>query len=89
MLYLLVCGDKSKPEVDVVLCDNHPERTDDGTLIFRNEGRGDMCAYPGGCLSIQRACFGGKEASPSFLFDIREGFPSNRGVSISYLGDAR
>ena len=35
MLYLLVYGEKNAPEVDVILCDNHPDRTSDGTLISR------------------------------------------------------
>ena len=89
MLYLLVYGDKASPEVDVILCDNPPERTNDGTLIFRNEGQRDMYVYPGDYLSIQHAYFGGKEAKPSFLFDIREGSPSNEGVSMTYPGDVR
>lgn len=89
MLYLLVCGDKASPEVDVILCDNHPERTNDGTLIFRNERQRDMYVYPGDYLSIQHACFDGKDAKPSFLFDLRDGAPSTEGVSMVYPGDVR
>lgn len=89
MLYLLVYGDKAAPEVDVILCDNHPERTNDGTLIFRNEGQQDFYVYPGDYLSIQHAYFGGKDAKPSFLFDIREGSPSTEGVSMVYPGGVR
>nr|DAK85155.1 MAG TPA: hypothetical protein [Caudoviricetes sp.] len=48
-----------------------------------------MYVYPGDYLSIQHACFGGKDAKPSFLFDIREGSPSNEGVSMTYPGDVR
>lgn len=89
MLYLLVYGDKAAPEVDVILCDNHPERTNDGTLIFRNEGQQDFYVYPGDYLSIQHAYFGGKDAKPSFLFDLRDGAPSTEGVSMVYPGDVR
>lgn len=89
MLYLLVYGEKSHPWVDVILCDNHPDRTNDGTLIFKSEGQPDFYVYPGDYLSIQHAHFCGKEARPSFLFDIREGSPANEGVSMTYPGDVR
>lgn len=89
MLYLLVYGEKNAPEVDVILCDNHPDRNSDGTLIFKNEGQPDFYVYPGDYLSIQHAYFGGKEARPSFLFDIRGGSPNNEGTSITYPGDVR
>lgn len=26
MLYLLIYGDKNSPDVDVILCDHHPDR---------------------------------------------------------------
>lgn len=86
MLYLLVYGDKASPEVDVILCDNHPERTNDGTLIFRNEGQQDFYVYPGDYLSIQHAYFGGKDAKPSFLFDLRDGALALRACPWSTRG---
>lgn len=86
MLYLLVYGDKSQPLVDVILCDNHPDVTDEGTLVFRNEGQEDFYVYPGDCLSVQHACFGGEAASPAYLFDVRAGSPSAGGKSLTYPG---
>lgn len=89
MLYLLIYGDKSAPDVDVILCDRHPERTDEGTWVFKNEGQPDFYVYPGDYLSIHHAYFGGKAAKPAFFFDIREGSPNNEGVSMVYPGDVR
>lgn len=89
MLYLLVYGEKNHPKVDVILCDDHPERTNDGTLIFKNEGQPGFYVYPGDYLSIQHAYFGGKEAAPEFLFDMRSGSPNTEGVSMTYPGDIR
>lgn len=87
MLYLLVYGDKSHPLVDVILCDNHPDVTDEGTLVFRNEGQEDFYVYPGDYLSVQHAYFGGKEASPAYLFDVRSGSPSVGGKPLAYPED--
>lgn len=84
MLYLLAYGGKSHPMVDVILCDNHPDVTDEGTLVFRNEGQEDFYVYPGDYLSVQHACFGGKAASLAYLFDIRAGSPSTEGKSLTY-----
>lgn len=64
MLYLLVYGDKSHPLVDVILCDNHPDVTDEGTLVFRHEGQEDFYVYPGDYLSVQCAYFGGGRLLP-------------------------
>lgn len=86
MLYLIVYGDKNRPQCDVVLCDNHPERTPDGTLIFKNEGQPDLYFYPGDYISIQHAYFGGKAAAPAYLFDYRMGSPS---VEPKDLGSER
>lgn len=89
MLYLLVYGDKSHPLVDAVLCDNHPDVTDEGTLVFRNEGQKDFYVYPGDYLSVQHAYFGGKAASPAYLFDIRAGSSSAEGKSLTYPEDMK
>jgi len=83
MLYLLVYGDKAKPLVDVILCDNHPDVTDEGTLVFRNEGQKDFYVYPGDYLSIQHASFGGEAAAPAYLFDFRAGSLSAEGKPIT------
>lgn len=87
MLYLLIYGDKSHPLVDVILCDSHPDVTDDGTLVFRNEGQEDFYVYPGDYLSVQHACFGGKAAAPACLFDVRAGSPSVGGKPLAYPED--
>lgn len=89
MLYLLVYGDKSKPLVDVILCDNHPDVTDDGTLVFRNEGQEDFYVYPGDYLSIQHAYFGGKAAAPAYLFDLRAYSRSTGGKPLAYPEDTK
>lgn len=87
MLYLLVYGDKSHPLVDVILCDSHPDVTDEGTLVFRNEGQEDFYVYPGDYLSVQHAYFGGKAASPAYLFDVRAGSPGVGGKPLAYPED--
>ena len=89
MLYLIIYGDESNPDVDVILCDRHPERTDEGTWAFKNEGQPDFCVYPGDFLWIQYAHFMGNAAKPAFFFDVREGSPFNEGVSMMYPGDVR
>lgn len=89
MLYLLIYGDKNNPDVDVILCDRHPDRTDEGVWVFKNEGQPDVYVYPGDYLSIQHAHFCGKDASPASLLDIREGSPNIEGVSMVYPGDVR
>ena len=88
MLCLLVYGDKSRPLVDVILCDSHPDVTDEETLVFRNEGQEDFYVYPGDYLSVQHACCGGKAASPAYLFDVRTGSPSVEGKPLTYPEDA-
>ena len=75
MLYLLTYGDKCHPLVDVILCDNHPDVTDEGTLVFSNEAQEDFYVYPGDYLSVQCARFGGEDAFPAYLFDVRAGSP--------------
>ena len=87
MLYLLTYGDKSYPLVDVILCDNHPDVTDEGTLVFRREGQEDFYVYPGDYLTVQYAYFGGKTASPAYLFDVRAGSPSVEGKPLAYPED--
>ena len=89
MLYFLVYGDKSRPSVDVVLCDSHPVVTDDGTLVFKNDGQEDFYVYPGDCLSVQYACFGGKAAEPAYLFDVRAGSRSAEGKPLTYPEDVK
>lgn len=88
MLYLLVYGDKSRPLADVILCDSHPDVTDERTLVFRNEGQEDFYVYPGDYLSVQCAYFGGKAASPAYLFDVRAGSSSVEGKPLTYPEDA-
>ena len=87
MLYLLVYGDKSRPSVDIVLCDSHPDVSDDGTLVFRNTEGEDFYVYPGDCLSVQHAYFGGKAAEPVCMFDIRAGSRSTEGKPLTYPED--
>lgn len=89
MLYLLVYGDKNHPQVDVILCDSHPGVTDEGTLVFRNEGQEDFYVYPGDYLTIQHAYFGGKSASPAYLFDVRAGSLSAEGKPLTYPEDMK
>lgn len=89
MLYLLVYGDKSRPSVDVILCDSHPDVTDEGVLVFRNEGQEDLYVYPGDYLSIQHAYFGGKAAEPAYLFDVRAGSRSVEGKPLTYPEDVK
>ena len=89
MLYLLVYGDKSKPLVDVILCDDHPGVTGEGTLVFGNEGQEGFCVYPGDYLTIQHVCFGGKAAAPAYLFDVRAGSLSDEGKPLTYPEDTK
>lgn len=89
MLYLLIYGDKAKPLVDVILCDNHPDVTAEGTLVFRNEGQEDFYVYPGDYLGIQCAYFGGKAAAPAYLFDTRAHSPSAEGKPLAYPEDLK
>lgn len=89
MLYLLVYGNKSHPQVDVIICDNHPDVTDEGALVFRNEGQEDFYVYPGDYVSVQCAYFGEKAAFPTYLFDVRSGSPSTEGKSLAYPEDVK
>lgn len=69
MMYLRVYGEKKCPKADVVICDS----------VADVPSRGD------GCFSIIPAYYGGLEAEPGFLVDLRASASSSAPVA---LGDS-
>lgn len=82
MLYTVVYGDKYHPSVDVILCDEHPERDLDGTFIFHGGGE-SIYLYAGDYLSVHPAYFGGKDAEPENLYDIRAIATTDKTVNLN------
>lgn len=71
MLYVIVYGDKSHPQCDVILCDRIPARSQGRITFYDSEGEARLELLNEDIHSIHQAYFGGTPAEPSFLIDTR------------------